>query len=200
MCVIIHIYSTLKVQWWGYLKELFQQGSKSGLCLILNSLVYFKSKALICQQINPYFLPQLFPREIHYWKLLMVSEGLWWFMYVMSWARYMRSKRVGDSVPCNQNSCQRCVCVCVCVRVCVLPAIADLPWWVAEMLGCFNPVRRTGSTSSPMGSIGMIGCQWMYLWNVCERWVEVCITVLSTTTKWNKLTFEIWNNNKNMLF
>lgn len=36
----------------------------------------------------------------------------------------MRSKRVGDSVPCNQNSCQRCVCV----RVCVLPAIADLPW------------------------------------------------------------------------
>lgn len=115
MCVIIHIYSTLKVQWWGYLKELFQQGSKSGLCLILNSLVYFKSKALICQQINPYFLPQLFPREIHYWKLLMVSEGLWWFMYVMSWARYMRSKRVGDSVPCNQNSCQRCVCVCPCV-------------------------------------------------------------------------------------
>lgn len=87
--------------------------------------------------------------------------------------------------------------VCVCVRVCVLPAIADLPWWVAEMLGCFNPVRRTGSSSSPMGSIGMIGCQWMYLWNVCERWVEVCITVLSITTKKRKKsTFEIWNNNK----
>lgn len=163
MCVIIHIYSTLKVQWWGYLKELFQQGSKSGLCLILNSLVYFKSKALICQQINPYFLPQLFPREIHYWKLLMVSEGLWWFMYVMSWARYMRSKRVGDSVPCNQNSCQRCVCVRVCVSY--------LP-----LLICRGEWRRCSDVSTLSGERGRLPLPWDRL-----EWSDVseCISEMS---------------------
>lgn len=59
------------------------------------------------------------------------------------------------------------------VHVCVLhlPAVADLPRWVTEMVRWFGPVRRTGSTNPPMGPVGMVRCQRMDFWNVCEIWI-----------------------------
>lgn len=67
-----------------------------------------------------------------------------------------------------------------------LPAIADLPRWVTEMVWWFGPVRGTWSTTSPVGSIGMVRCQWMYLWNVCESWIKQ----VSAFNLWHKSRWE----------
>lgn len=59
-----------------------------------------------------------------------------------------------------------------CVCVLHLPAVADLPRWVTEMVRRFGPVRRTWSTNPPVGPVGMVRRQRMYFWNVCEIWIQ----------------------------